>query len=69
LPTNGPPSWVQTSYQAAFSPDTHRQTDGGVPETSTHAPTERAHTHRTETSVKPEKRCGEKRKRSDPTVS
>ncbi|XP_077078130.1 microtubule-associated protein 6 homolog [Siphateles boraxobius] len=43
----------ETSYQAAFSTDTHRYTDG-VPETSTHGLSERAHTHRTEISMKPE---------------
>nr|XP_055059384.1 microtubule-associated protein 6 homolog [Misgurnus anguillicaudatus] len=46
-----------TSYQAAFSPDAHRQTDG-VPETGTHAEqsslSERAHTQRAEVSNKPE---------------
>uniref|UniRef100_A0A673MUQ8 MAP6 domain containing 1 n=1 Tax=Sinocyclocheilus rhinocerous TaxID=307959 RepID=A0A673MUQ8_9TELE len=44
----------ETSYQAAFSPDSHRHMDAGVPETSTRAQTERAHSHRTEISMKPE---------------
>ncbi|KAG1939485.1 microtubule-associated protein [Pimephales promelas] len=58
----------ETSYQAAFSTDTHRHTDG-VQETSTRGLSERAHTHRTEISMKPEvsvrtdqRRRGEKRR-------
>ncbi|XP_051990659.1 microtubule-associated protein 6 homolog [Xyrauchen texanus] len=47
----------ETSYQAAFSTDTHRHTDG-VLETSTHTQlsslSEKARTQRTELSVKPE---------------
>ncbi|XP_051985131.1 MAP6 domain-containing protein 1 [Xyrauchen texanus] len=47
----------ETSYQAAFSTDTHRHSNG-VLETSTHTQpsslSERAHTQRTEHGIKPE---------------
>lgn len=66
---------AETSYQAAFSTDTHRHTDG-VQETSTHGLSERAHTHRTEISMKPEvsvrtdqRRRGEKRRSSNLTAA